>query len=142
VPNPQQGANAAVAAAEAAFAVGIETHLIEVGNVNNGYAQALANAGVGSTSASWSSPNNLGALRAALDGLLASFGSCELTLDPAPAPGGESECEVLLDGQALELDGADGWSLVAPSRLRLEGAACEAYSQGAAVQMHCTCAGP
>lgn len=142
--NPQQSAAAAVLAAQDAFAAGVQTHVIEVGQINGTYAQALANAGAGldpqgMDAAPYSEPANTNTLTQALDGLIASFVGCELTLDQALAPGGEFECTLELDGMPQLLDDADGWNLTAPDRVTLEGSACDSLSQGATPSMICSC---
>ncbi|PRQ03812.1 hypothetical protein [Enhygromyxa salina] len=142
--NPQQSAAAAVLAAQDAFAAGVWTHVVEVGQINASYAQSLANAGVGldpqgQVDAPYSEPGNADALTQALDALLAGIVDCELTLDQALAPGGELECTLELDGMPLGLNDPDGWSVAAPDRVVLGGSACTSLSQAATPTMLCTC---
>ena len=136
-PNPQQGGAQAVLAAQDAFAAGIQTHLVAVGNLTGNYPQSLANAGAGMDGAPWLSPNNLAALATGLDGLLAGLGSCELGLGVAVAD--PSACVLELDGAALIPDDPNGWSQLASDRVQLNGAACAALDQGASVAMTCSC---
>jgi hypothetical protein len=142
-PDPQQGADAAVTAAAAAFAAGVRTHFVEVGNVNGGYAQALANAGAGldpqQGAEPFASPVDTPALVQALDGILAGLGSCELLLDTPINPGGAEFCTLELDGMVLGLDDPDGWSVIGADRAVLQGAACDSYAQGATPAMICGC---
>jgi hypothetical protein len=136
-PNPQQGGPQAVLAAQAAFAAGIQTHLVAVGNLTGNYPQQLANAGAGMDDAPWLAPSNAAALTAGLDDLLAGMGSCELGLGVAVTDA--SECVVQLDGAAIVHDDPDGWRLLASDRVQLDGAACAALEQGASVAMTCSC---
>jgi hypothetical protein len=142
--NTNLGANLAITAAQAAFASGVTTRVVEVGDIAIGYAQQLANAGLGldplgPDAAPFWQPGELGMLTSDLDAILASLASCELTLEqPLPA-GGEQLCSLTLDGMPAPLDDPEGWSLTAADRITLVGAACQSYLQGATADLVCTC---
>lgn len=144
-PNPQNGANAAVAAVDAAFQAGVGTRLIALGALANPYAQGLANVGVGlpaqgMTMAAWSSPADLSELVADLDAVLTSLRPCSFTLVDAIALGGEASCTATLAGQPLPLDNPDGWSVDAGVTLILQGQACTDFQQlGTLPELLCEC---
>jgi hypothetical protein len=142
--NMMQGASMAVAAAQAAFASGITTRVVEVGDISLGFAQQLANAGLGLApqgpdSATFWQPGDVATLTTNLDAILASLASCELTLELSLAQGGEQLCELTLDGMPATLGDPQGWSLTAPDRIALTGAACQSYLQGASPNLVCAC---
>ncbi len=58
--------------------------------------------------------------------------SCAIDLNGSIAAGKESSGTVLLDGEELELDGADGWTVNSPTQIELLGQACEATKSGQA----------
>lgn len=142
--NMMQGASLAVTAAQAAFAAGVTTRVVEVGDIALGYAQRLANVGVGLApqgpdSAPFWQPGELVTLTAELDAILASLASCELTLEQPLTAGGEQLCDLTLDDVPAMLGDPEGWSLAAPDRLALAGAACQSYVQGATANLVCAC---
>jgi hypothetical protein len=142
--NVMQGASLAVAAAQAAFASGITTRVVEVGDLSLVFAQQLANAGLGLApqgpdNATFWQPGELATLTADLDAILASLASCELMLELSLTPGGEQLCELTLDGVSAALGDPDGWSLSAPDRITLAGAACQSYVQGSSPNLVCAC---
>jgi hypothetical protein len=143
--NPQQGANAAVSAATAAFMQEIGTRLIAVGPLTQNSAQGFANVGVGlpangPDSATWYQPADIAALAGDLDVVLQSLRPCSFTLDPVIAPGGASACTLSLAGNELLLDDPDGWSIAGGSTLSLQGSACTDYQAlGELPELVCTC---
>lgn len=141
--NTMQGASLAVSAAQAAFASGVTTRVVDVGDIAAGFAQQLANAGLGlapqGPDAPFWQPGDLATLTADLDAILASLASCELTLEQPLAAGGEQLCNVTLDGMPASLGDPEGWSLAAPDRIALAGAACQSYLQGATADLVCAC---
>ena len=133
------------AAAELAFEAGVGLRFIEVGDVADGYAQALANIGVGldplgPESAPWSSPKQVDALRETLATLLMGLRSCVLLGEFDFVDGGELECQLSLDDQRIPIGGPDGWMASAPGVVELGETACEAFRVGATPSLVCPCA--
>jgi hypothetical protein len=142
--NMMQGASLAVTAAQAAFASGVTTRVVEVGDIAVGYAQQLANAGLGLApqgpdSAPFWQPGDVATLTTDLDAILTSLASCELTLEPSLASGGEQLCSLTLDGMPATLGDPEGWNLAASDRITLAGAACQSFLQGATPDLVCAC---
>jgi hypothetical protein len=140
-----QGATQTVTSAQAAFAAGVTTRVVEVGDISTGYAQQLANAGLGLApqgpdNAVWYQPGDFGTLTEDLWSILASLVSCELDLAQPLAPGGEQLCTLTLNGIPKTLGDPDsGWSFTAPDQITLLGSACELYQQGADADFTCAC---
>ncbi|NVB43249.1 hypothetical protein G6O69_35825 [Pseudenhygromyxa sp. WMMC2535] len=145
-PNPQSGADAAVLAAQAAFAQGIALRVVDLGDgdLDAGFAQSLANAGLGlepdgPIDAPLWAPADTAALRDELDALLGSLHSCEFELSHSLVDGGEQLCTFTLDDQPLVLADPNGWTVSDSAHVELLGAACSALDQGAVPAMSCAC---
>jgi hypothetical protein len=144
-PNPQNGQGEAVAAAENAFAAGIETFVISVGaDVSAAHLQDMANAGQGvgpgDPNADFYQALDQAALASAFAQILASVRSCELDLMTPLSAAVAQGCTVEVNGQAVGLDDPNGWRLNDPTEVELLGTACDALQQGtSSVQMDCPC---
>ena len=144
-PNPQNGQAESVAAAEAAFAAGIETFVISVGDeVSDAHLQDMANAGQGvqggDPDADFYLALDQGALVDAFDQILASVRSCELDLMDPLSPADAAGCTMEVNGEAIGLDDPNGWQLNNETQIELLGTACEALQAGvSSVQMECPC---
>jgi hypothetical protein len=71
-----------------------------------------------------------GDLSTAFDEIINGVRSCVIDLSGEIAKGKESTGVITLDGEALELDGADGWQVNTPSQIELLGDACETIKSG------------
>ncbi len=71
-----------------------------------------------------------GALSSAFEDIINGVRSCVIDLDGEIAKGKEASGKVSLDGDELELDGADGWQVNSPSQIELLGEACETIKSG------------
>jgi hypothetical protein len=115
-----------VAAVAAAYAQGISTHIISVGNeVTASHLEALAVAGAGGDATAQAyTALDTEALVSAFNEIVGSVRTCDFTLqgtvEPADAPRGT----VILDGAALVFGDPDGWVMPDESTVRLQGAAC------------------
>ncbi len=113
-----------VAAVQAALRDGVRTFVISVGSdVSEAHLRDLANAGSGTTAGRFYRASNPAALTAAFREITVGVRSCVFRLNGTvsdPATG-----DVRLDGAALTLGAADGWSLRTPAEIELRGAACE-----------------
>lgn len=133
--NDDEGSKArSVAAVTAAYAEGISTHVISVGDeVTESHLKALAVAGAGGDPAAeaFTALDTQG-LVDAFTQIIGSVRTCDFTLegtvDAADAPRGA----VLLDGQALVFGDPDGWTMPDEKTVRLQGVACEAIQADAA----------
>ena len=133
-PNPQNGQPEAIAAAEAAFAMGIQTYIISVGDdVSMQHLQEMANAGVGldpqgQDLAPYYQALDAGELIAAFDEIISGFISCTLELDGIVDLEQVCEGTVWLDDDELECN--VDWELSDPSTLVLLGQACATLQDG------------
>lgn len=135
-PNPQNGQAIAIAAAQSAFANGVETVVLAVGNqISQGHLQDMANAGAGlpingSQDATYYQPTNKQGLVDAFNTIIDGQRSCVLSLDGEIDPNRACEGEVYLDGNLLECDGPDGWRANSGTEIELLGAACDTIKTG------------
>jgi hypothetical protein len=136
-PNPQNGQAVAIAAAEDAYARGIQTYILAVGNeVGADHLQDMANAGAGlpvggDDDAAFYQPQTQAELVDAFSGIIDGQRSCVLTLDGEVDPDRADEGEVYLDGDLIGYNDPDGWRLNGPSEIELLGASCDAIKTGA-----------
>jgi hypothetical protein len=145
VPNPSEGQPEAVAAAQAAFAAGIETFVISVGaDVSQAHLQDMANAGQGvqpgDPDAQFYLALDQAALVDAFGDILAGVRSCQLDLDAPLTDADAASCSVEVNGTVVPLGDPNGWQLNAPTEVELLGTACDALQTGtSSVQMECAC---
>jgi hypothetical protein len=145
VPNPSEGQPEAVAAAQAAFAAGIETFVISVGaDVSQAHLQDMANAGQGvqpgDPDAQFYLALDQAALVDAFGDILAGVRSCQLDLDAPLTDADAASCSVEVNGTVVPLGDPNGWQLNTPTEVELLGTACDALQTGtSSVQMECAC---
>ena len=151
VPNPpdqmaQAMADAAsVAAAEAAYAAGIPTFVISVGDqVGQAHLQDMANAGQGvgpnDPDATYYEALNQGALVDAFNSILAGVRSCRLDLMTPLTDEEAANCTLEVNGNVVDLGDANGWQLNNSMEVELLGTACDTLQGGtSSVQMECSC---
>lgn len=145
VPNPQEGQPESLAAVNAAYAAGITTFIISVGDeVSEGHLQDMANAGQGVQMGDPDAPFYLALDQAALvdafGDILAGVRSCQLDLDTALTPEDAATCDVEINGTVVGLDDPNGWQLNTPTEIELLGTSCDALQMGtSSVQMECAC---
>ena len=144
-PNPQNGQPEAVAAATNAFNLGIQTFIISVGDeVSDAHLQDMANAGrgvaMGEPDAPFYKALDEQALLDAFADILAGVRSCKLTLMDPLTDAQAMGCSVIVNGEEVPYQGADGWVLDMGD-VELQGAACDALqAQTSSVSMECPCA--
>jgi hypothetical protein len=132
--NDDEGSKArSVAAVEAAFAAGISTHVISVGDeVTASHLQALAIAGSGGNAAAQAfTALDTEGLVNAFSQIIGSVRTCDFTLQGTVAAEDAPRGSVLVDGQALVFGDPDGWTMPDERTVRLQGAACEAIQADA-----------
>jgi hypothetical protein len=145
VPNPQEGQPESLAAAQAAFAAGIETFVISVGgDVSEMHLQEMANAGQGVQMGDPNAPFYLALDQAALvdafGDILAGVRSCQLDLMTELTDADAASCSVEVNGTIVPLGDPNGWQLNSPIEVELLGSACDALQTGtSSVQMECAC---
>jgi hypothetical protein len=145
VPNPEMGQPESIAAAQAAFAAGIEVHIISVGaDVSAQHLQDMANAGQGVQPGDPDAPYyqalDQQALLDAFGDILASVRSCQLDLMTPLTAEDAMDCTVEVNGNAIPLGDPNGWQLNTATEMELLGTACDALQQGtSSVQMECAC---
>ena len=146
VPNPQEGQEEAVTAAENAYTDGIETFVISVGNdVSEAHLQDMANAGTGwmpgDPDAPFYVPSDADAMVAAFEEIINGARSCVLTLDSAILPGQGDQGTVTVNGVEITFDDPDGWRVNSPTEIEILGASCDAIQEGnVEVTVEFTCA--
>lgn len=140
IPDPVNDTERAAAAlestdaAQAAYAAGITTYVISVGDqVGEAHLQDMANAGSGlpiggATNATYYTALNPADLILAFDDIINGVRSCVLSLDGAVTPEGEDSGAVSMDGQLLQ-QGVD-WRLNDPSTIEIIGGACDTLLAG------------
>ncbi len=130
VPNPQTGQKPAVDATKAAFAKGIKTYYVSVGNdVTGAHAQEMANAGQGIANAKYYRANDAATLRKAFDEIIYGVRSC--TFKVAGRITDPKKGQVSLDGTPLVYADANGWSVSADgTTVELMGDACTKIKTG------------
>lgn len=134
VPNPQEGQAEAVAAAQAAFGMGVETKVISVGDdVSDAHLQEMANAGVGLDPQDAMKEPFFKALEPqdlidAFDAIIGDAISCEFEVDGIVDLDKMCEGTVMLDD--VELECPVEWTMLDESTLLLLGEACETLKDG------------
>jgi hypothetical protein len=133
--NPQNGQSEAIAAAQAAHALGIKTFVIAIGpDVSLSHQQEMANAGAGQPvdagDAGYFTTTNKQQLVAALRSIITGVRPCKFTLDGVVQPGTESQGIVQLNGMPLVLNDPNGWRLNSPTEIELLGTSCDALKNG------------
>jgi hypothetical protein len=135
-PNPNEGEEEALTAAEQAFAMGIETFIVAVGpEVSRTHQQQMANVGVGKdrndpVPAPYYEALDPAALVDAFQQIIGGVVNCQFTINGNVQVDRACEGMVSLDGQALQCE--TDWRLVDPTTLELIGAACESLQDGSA----------
>ena len=135
-PNPDQGQQQAIVAAQNAFAAGIRTFIVAVGaDVSLQHQQDMANAGSGapldgSNNAPYYQALDPQSLVTALSTIINGIRSCTFALNGHVDMTMSAKGTVLVDGNALEFQSPDGWKLNSPNELELVGKACEAIKIG------------
>ncbi|MEM1030864.1 MAG: vWA domain-containing protein [Myxococcota bacterium] len=128
-------------AAQAAFAQGIETVIIAVGNqVSQEHQQDMANAGSGRpvpaaigcdpvadpvNCAPTYEPTSKQALIDAFNEIIIGQRTCIFTLDGQVIPGKECDGTVLVNGTVLGCNDPNGWQLNSPTEIEFLGTACD-----------------
>jgi len=133
-PNPQNGQPEAIAAAQNAWVLGIQTYIISVGDqVSETHLQEMANAGAGKDPMEMVDPEpyyqalNPTDLVDAFQQIIADFVTCEFTLD-GEIVGDPCKGEVYLDGEIIEC-GVD-WDATSDSTVELIGGTCDLIKDG------------
>ncbi|MDC3953376.1 vWA domain-containing protein [Polyangium jinanense] len=135
-PNPQNGQDESIAAAQASFGKDVRTFVISVGaEVSLGHLQDLANAGAGlpiggAEKATYYQALNPQTLIDAFDKIINGVRSCVLKLNGIVDETAAAEGQVSLDGKALPYNDMNGWRLNGPDEIELLGTACDTIKQG------------
>ena len=131
-PDPQtpEAKELAVKAAQDAFASGIFTFYISVGNeVSAAHATEMANVGQGYPRADamqrFYLANDQAALASAFATIVDGVRTCSFQLNGTVENGDETRGKVKLDGKELPLNDPNGWRLSSPSTVEFVGKACE-----------------
>jgi hypothetical protein len=137
----QTSKNEATAAAQAAYAQGIEMVIIAVGDeVSNIHQQDMANAGKGlpvpannpcdqaadpANCAKTYEPATKQEMIDAFNEIILGQRTCVFSLDGQVVAGKECEGTVVVNGQAVPCNDPDGWQLNSPSEIEFVGATCD-----------------
>ncbi len=152
VPNPMAGTPEADAARQAvvdavadAYAQGIQTFVISVGDaIADAHLQAVANAGQGVQAGEPDAPfyKALGqqALTDAFDDIISGVRECKLDLSEPLKAELAASCTVTVNDDAIPYDDPNGWSLDGDSTIELSGSACTQIQEGVVnIEMACSC---
>jgi hypothetical protein len=137
--------DAAEAAVVGAYDAGFPTVVVTLGeDIDAGFLQALANAGVGHQAgdpdASFFVTHDDMELAEAFAQIFQPERPCGFTLDQPLSSDLVPGCTVEVNGMPVTYDDPDGWSRPDEQTLELQGMACEAIQQGdASVEMVCNC---
>jgi len=120
----------AIKATQDAFAQGVFTFYISVGNVvSDIHATEMANVGQGfprnDPMQRFYRANDQAALADAFAKIVEGVRNCSFQLNGTVKDGGETEGKVTLDGTQLQLGDPNGWRLSSPTTVELTGTACE-----------------
>jgi hypothetical protein len=131
-PDPQtpEAKEMAIKAAQDAFAMGVFTFYISVGNeVSEEHATEMANVGQGyprtDATKRFYRANDQAGLADAFKTIVTGVRTCSFQLNGTVKAGSESDGTVTLDGMTLQLNDPNGWRLSSPSTIELLGSACE-----------------
>ncbi len=133
----QKAKDVAVSAVQRAFAAGIKTYVLAIGNeVSEAHQQEMANAGLGlnpdaGAVAAFFRPADEAQLIAQINAVITGARPCKYTLNGTVQPGFESQGTVLLNGAVLPFGDPNGWRLSTPSEIELVGAACQTVKTSA-----------
>jgi von Willebrand factor type A domain len=123
-------------AVSAAFDQGVQTFIISVGEgtVSEAHQQAVANAGLGKKAGDddaefWVAGDDA-SLRSALQKIVGAQVSCDIKLNGEVDEAAACDGTVLLGNTKLKCNGANGWKLLSPKRIRLLGDACRTLKTG------------
>ncbi len=137
VPNPQMGQAEAIAAAQAAYAAGVELYIISVGDqVGAQHQQDMANAGKGLPldgsmgNAPYFPATDQAALQTAFETIINGVRSCVLELSGAIDTSKACEGTIFVDGSPIPCDDPNGWTALSPTEIELLGASCDAIQTG------------
>jgi hypothetical protein len=139
------GKPGAVMAVQGAYADGIETFIISVGDeVSDAHLQEMANAGAGvqpgDPDATFYKALDQQALFDAFNEIIQGVRNCEIMLDQAIKPELANLCTVTVNGDELPLDDPDGWRVNSSVEIELIGMACANIQEGVVtVEMSCDC---
>jgi von Willebrand factor type A domain len=131
-PDPQtpEAKEMAVKAAQDAFAMGVFTYYISVGNeVSDAHATEMANVGQGYPRADkmqrFYRANDQAALAMAFATIVEGVRTCSFQLNGTVKDGMEADGAVTVDGAAVKLNDPNGWRLSSPTTVELVGKTCD-----------------
>ena len=144
-----EGKAAVLAATEAAHDLGIEVYVLYVSAPTSDtlvHLQEFANVGrgldkdaSGADAAPYYAAETPEDLNAAFDSIVSSIKSCDIALDGAVVAGQESQGTIKLNGTALKYNDADGWIMLTPRSVRLQGQACTDLKSNGVVDIGFPC---
>jgi len=144
MPNPQEGQPESLAGVERAYAAGVRTFVISVGeDVSRGHLQELANAGVGVSAGGSDAPFYVAGddegLRDALRAIIGGELNCVVTLS-GEIQDLDRACSgrVILNGTPLVCDDPDGWRAIDGTHIELVGGACDLLQSTPAATLEAT----
>jgi hypothetical protein len=134
-PDPQNGHDESISAAQTAFGMGIQTFVISVGDeIGDDHLQDMANAGAGlpvdSNIAQFWKAYDQDELYQAFTTIINGVRECVFTLDGTVVSGYEEDGVVIVDGNKLPKDDPNGWKLNNNKEIQLLGEACENIQNG------------
>ncbi|HVJ94040.1 MAG TPA: hypothetical protein VM580_29825, partial [Labilithrix sp.] len=131
----------AVKATQDAYAAGIRTYVIAVGDeLLASNQQEIANAGLGhdpngGSLAPFYRPTDASELSTQLKEIVDGVRSCSFTLNGSVASGKESQGKVSLNGAPLGYGDDNGWKLNSPTELEILGTSCKTIKESPNAQI-------
>ncbi len=146
VPDPQEGHDEAIAAAQAAHAKGFPVYVIGVGeDVGQEHLGHMANAGQGyaitdPNGADFYEVQDPQSLIDAFSQIISQVRDCVLSLEGQVEPSMADECDVEVNSQPVDYNTLEGWRLNNLSEIELIGSSCDQIQEGDVnISVSCPC---
>ena len=144
-PDPEEGQPDSVMAAEEAYAKGVSTFIISVGeDISEGHLQDMANAGAGvqpgDPDATFYKALDQQSLLDAFNEIIQGVRDCRIDLDDPIIPAKANLCDVMVNGMEVPFDDPNGWQVNTSTEIELTGQSCSDIQEGdVTIEMECDC---
>ncbi len=135
----------AIAAAQNAYSNGVPVYVISVGDdVGDAHLSEMANAGQGfdlddPDGAEYYMGLDPDSLAEAFQDIISGVRNCVLALDGEVVESLADQCQVTVDGEALEYEAENGWRLNTPGEIEVVGETCDAILDGTISNLSVAC---
>lgn len=144
-PDPQEGQPESVMAAQDAYANGVSTFIISVGEeISEAHLQDMANAGQGvqqgDPDATFYQALDQQSLFDAFTEIIQGVRDCRIDLDDPIIPDKANLCDVSVNGMDVPFDDPNGWQVNTSTEIELVGQSCTDIQEGdVTIEMECDC---